>query len=265
MPRLAGQGHAVRAAGRRRETPDAREWAGVEVVQADALDPDSLTAAFEGVDLVYYLVHSMASGSGPSRARPACVVGRPAGGRGGGGGAHRSTSGGCSRGERPRHTSPRAASPFRRTHLPLRERAQTPAPVRGLGCIVMAALQKRRPFRRPVRSAAPKSPFRYAGKPAPASTMPAATTAIVRRQRTSTRQGPALPVRAQASPQTHLRGTHGGNRGTGDGDRGALVEPVLALEGRSFAEQGIERRDQPPGRPRVRPRPGSAAGEDEGG
>ncbi len=79
VPRLVEEGHSVRAAGRRRETLEAREWAGVEVVQADALDPESLAAAFQGVDLVYYLVHSMASGTDfPERDRRAAENARRA-------------------------------------------------------------------------------------------------------------------------------------------------------------------------------------------
>ncbi len=79
VPRLVGEGHAVRAAGRRRETLEAREWEGVEVVQADALDRESLDNAFEGVDLVYYLVHSMASGTDfPERDRRAAEHARQA-------------------------------------------------------------------------------------------------------------------------------------------------------------------------------------------
>lgn len=79
VPRLIAEGHAVRAAGRRRETLEAREWAGVEVVQADALDRQSLDAAFKGVDLVYYLVHSMASGTDfPERDRRAAENARRA-------------------------------------------------------------------------------------------------------------------------------------------------------------------------------------------
>ena len=62
IPRLVERGHEVRAAGRRRETLDARGWVGVERVRADALDPESLTGPFEGVDVVYHLIHSMASG-----------------------------------------------------------------------------------------------------------------------------------------------------------------------------------------------------------
>ena len=79
VPRLVEQGHAVRAAGRRRETLEAREWRGVEIVEADALDPGSLPAAFEGVDILYYLVHSMAAGSDfPERDRRAAANARRA-------------------------------------------------------------------------------------------------------------------------------------------------------------------------------------------
>jgi uncharacterized protein YbjT (DUF2867 family)/uncharacterized protein YndB with AHSA1/START domain len=41
---------------------EAREWPGVEIVEADALAPESLVSALEGVDTAYYLVHSMAAG-----------------------------------------------------------------------------------------------------------------------------------------------------------------------------------------------------------
>jgi uncharacterized protein YbjT (DUF2867 family) len=63
VPRLAARDFAVRAAGRRADVLNARGWEGVEVVAADALDPRSLAAAVEGVDVVFYLVHSMASGA----------------------------------------------------------------------------------------------------------------------------------------------------------------------------------------------------------
>lgn len=84
VPRLVEEGHTVRAAGRRRETLEAREWRGVEIVQADALNPDTLDAAFEGVELVYYLVHSMASGTDfPERDRRAAENARRAAERAG--------------------------------------------------------------------------------------------------------------------------------------------------------------------------------------
>ena len=62
IPRLVERGHEVRAAGRRPETLQGRGWTGVETVRADALDPDSLGQVLDGIDLVYYLIHSMASG-----------------------------------------------------------------------------------------------------------------------------------------------------------------------------------------------------------
>ena len=62
IPRLVEREHEVRAAGRRPEALAARGWEGVETFHADALDPESLTEPFEGIDVVYYLIHSMAAG-----------------------------------------------------------------------------------------------------------------------------------------------------------------------------------------------------------
>lgn len=62
VPYLLRAGHAVRASGRNRRVLEARGWHGVELVEADALLPDTLTAALDGVDTAYYLVHSMAAG-----------------------------------------------------------------------------------------------------------------------------------------------------------------------------------------------------------
>lgn len=61
-PRLCEEGVTVRAAARSRDVLAAREWPGVELVEADALEPDSLDSALEDVQVAYYLVHSMASG-----------------------------------------------------------------------------------------------------------------------------------------------------------------------------------------------------------
>lgn len=63
VPHLAAQGARVRAAGRRLGALQARDWDGVEIMAADALDPVSLDAALQGVQLAYYLVHSMADGA----------------------------------------------------------------------------------------------------------------------------------------------------------------------------------------------------------
>ena len=59
---LASEGRNVRASSRNREVLEGRGWEGVELVRADALQPDSLDAALRGVDTAYYLVHSMAAG-----------------------------------------------------------------------------------------------------------------------------------------------------------------------------------------------------------
>jgi uncharacterized protein YbjT (DUF2867 family) len=59
---LAGGKGSVRAAARNSKVLAAQPWEGVELVEADALKPDSLGAALADVDIAYYLVHSMASG-----------------------------------------------------------------------------------------------------------------------------------------------------------------------------------------------------------
>ncbi len=63
VPRLAARGVQVRAVARNLATLEARGWAGVECVAADALRPETLDAALAGADTLYYLVHSMGSGS----------------------------------------------------------------------------------------------------------------------------------------------------------------------------------------------------------
>ena len=62
VARLLREGVPVRAAGRTRAVLDARHWPGVEIVVADALQPETLPATLQGVDTAYYLVHSMAAG-----------------------------------------------------------------------------------------------------------------------------------------------------------------------------------------------------------
>ena len=63
VPRLGQRGFEVRAAGRNVDVLKARKWNNVESVPADALVPASLPSALEGVDVAFYLVHSMASGA----------------------------------------------------------------------------------------------------------------------------------------------------------------------------------------------------------
>ena len=62
VARLLRDGRRVRAAARNRKVLEARAWVGAELVQADALDAASLPAALAGVEVAYYLVHSMAAG-----------------------------------------------------------------------------------------------------------------------------------------------------------------------------------------------------------
>lgn len=67
VPRLVSDGHTVRAAARGIEVLRAREWEDVECVTADALEPKTMDAALEGIEVAYYLVHSMGGGAGFAR------------------------------------------------------------------------------------------------------------------------------------------------------------------------------------------------------
>ncbi|MEY6433094.1 SDR family oxidoreductase [Thioalkalicoccus limnaeus] len=62
VPYLSTRGVKVRAAARNSEVLAGRGWDGVELVTADALKSETLPAALEGVEIAYYLVHSMAAG-----------------------------------------------------------------------------------------------------------------------------------------------------------------------------------------------------------
>ncbi len=63
VPLLVGRGHRVRVLARDPDRAAGAPWAGdVEVVRGDVLDPPSLQPALAGVDVAYYLVHSMGSG-----------------------------------------------------------------------------------------------------------------------------------------------------------------------------------------------------------
>jgi uncharacterized protein YbjT (DUF2867 family) len=62
IPRLLAAGHRVRVLARDPSRVAGRPWADrTEAVRGDVLDPASLTAALQGVDAAYYLVHSMGS------------------------------------------------------------------------------------------------------------------------------------------------------------------------------------------------------------
>ncbi len=59
---LLSRGYQVRAMVRRKLTIYAHRWPGAEIVEADALRPDSLLEALQGVRVAYYLIHSMMLG-----------------------------------------------------------------------------------------------------------------------------------------------------------------------------------------------------------
>ena len=62
VPRLLEAGYRVRCLVRDPARLAGRPWPGAEIVAGDMLQPPTLAAALEGVDIAYYLVHSMASG-----------------------------------------------------------------------------------------------------------------------------------------------------------------------------------------------------------
>ncbi|WLQ62560.1 MULTISPECIES: SDR family oxidoreductase [Streptomyces] len=65
VPELLEAGHRVRCLARTPEKLRDYPWAGeAEVVQGDVTDAQSLGAAMRGIDVAYYLVHALASGSG---------------------------------------------------------------------------------------------------------------------------------------------------------------------------------------------------------
>ncbi len=63
VPRLLRQGHSVRALVRDSFSIHDRSWADdVEIVQADLHEPETLVGIFDGIEVAYYLVHSLRAG-----------------------------------------------------------------------------------------------------------------------------------------------------------------------------------------------------------
>ncbi len=62
VPALAARGWRVRATARHRKVLESKPWPAVELAEADALRPETLPAVLQGVDVAYYLVHSMGAG-----------------------------------------------------------------------------------------------------------------------------------------------------------------------------------------------------------
>jgi uncharacterized protein YbjT (DUF2867 family) len=62
VPRLLNAGYSVRCLARDPSRLQGRSWDGAEIVQGDLLTPPTLVEALKGVEIAYYLVHSMAAG-----------------------------------------------------------------------------------------------------------------------------------------------------------------------------------------------------------
>ena len=62
VPELLARGYAVRVMVRGNPSLYEARWPGVEAVQANALDEENLTPAFEGIHTAYYLIHSLLLG-----------------------------------------------------------------------------------------------------------------------------------------------------------------------------------------------------------
>jgi uncharacterized protein YbjT (DUF2867 family) len=74
VPRLLELDHEVRCLSRDPDKLADVPWVdSVEIARGDVLDPDSLSPALEGIDVVYYLVHSLASQDFAERDRRAAT------------------------------------------------------------------------------------------------------------------------------------------------------------------------------------------------
>ncbi|MBK1648055.1 nucleoside-diphosphate sugar epimerase [Rhabdochromatium marinum] len=62
VPKLLAEGIRVRATSRNQASLEAHGWSAAELASADALQPDTLLPALQGVRVAYYLVHSMGAG-----------------------------------------------------------------------------------------------------------------------------------------------------------------------------------------------------------
>ena len=63
VPRLLKQGREVRCLVRSPAKVEGKNWPGADIRQGDVMDKESLVAAMEGIDLVYYMVHLMTGDS----------------------------------------------------------------------------------------------------------------------------------------------------------------------------------------------------------
>jgi uncharacterized protein YbjT (DUF2867 family) len=59
VPKLRERSYFVRCLARNPDKIKARNWAGVDIVEGDVLKPETLKASLQGIDIAYYLIHSM--------------------------------------------------------------------------------------------------------------------------------------------------------------------------------------------------------------
>jgi uncharacterized protein YbjT (DUF2867 family) len=69
VPRLIDAGHDVVCMARDRSRLAGRNWGNVEVREGDVFDPGSLQSALSGIDVAYYLIHSMSADSSDFESR----------------------------------------------------------------------------------------------------------------------------------------------------------------------------------------------------
>jgi len=62
IPELLARSYRVRVMVRSKTAEYIKRWPGAEIMEADALEPDKLNFALEGVDTVFYLIHSLLLG-----------------------------------------------------------------------------------------------------------------------------------------------------------------------------------------------------------
>jgi uncharacterized protein YbjT (DUF2867 family) len=62
VPRLVDEGHQVNCIAREPRRLDHHNWQEVKIIKADVLNLESIRQALQGIDVAYYLIHSMAGG-----------------------------------------------------------------------------------------------------------------------------------------------------------------------------------------------------------
>lgn len=74
VPELLERGYSVSIMVRTSVNHFAGKWKNVEVITADAMKPETLKAAFKGVNTIYYLIHSLLLGPEEARSTDICAA-----------------------------------------------------------------------------------------------------------------------------------------------------------------------------------------------